>query len=114
MRDFWSAEAAPGEDGWAVGTRHAADDNSDERLAAGCCRRIDGRVAGVTATGRVVAPEPVEAVPPMLRPVVTLKNRAEGTEWIHFLAVYPDFRRRGVARRLLERRSAAPAMPRSA
>lgn len=54
---YWSAEAAPGEDGWAVGGRHAADDTSENGWRQAVVAESDGQVAGVTATGRVVAPE---------------------------------------------------------
>ena len=97
---YWSAAAAPGEDGWAVGTRRAADDAAENGWRRAVIVEVDRRVAGATATSRVTS-EPVEAAPAMLRPVVILKNRAEGTEWIHYLAVYPEWRRRGIARQVL-------------
>ena len=69
---------------------------------------IGGAVAGGLVTYRIGdAPEPLDELPAMFRPLQALENRALGTQYVNVLATYPAFRRRGVATRLLARGRAA-------
>ena len=47
------------------------------------------------------APEPLDDLPPMFRPLQALENRVPGSLYVNMLATYPAFRRRGVATLLL-------------
>ena len=63
---------------------------------------IGGPVAGGLVAYRIGdAPEPLDELPPLFRPLQALENRAPGTHYVNVLATYPAFRRRGVASRLL-------------
>ena len=63
---------------------------------------LGGPVAGGLVAYRIGdAPEPLDELPAMFRPLQALENRALGTHYVNVLATYPEFRRRGVATRLL-------------
>ena len=111
---LWARMAAPGED--AAGRRRPARAARDEGAFSwrnAVMAEIGGAVAGGLVTYRIgEAPEPLDALPAMFRPLQALENRAPGTQYVNVLATYPAFRRRGVARALLaeaERRGRARA-----
>jgi|GEM_PF-2805339 len=47
-------------------------------------------------------PEPLDDVPSIVRPLVSLENQALGTHYINMLAVLPEARRKGLARALID------------
>ena len=108
---LWAQEAAPGEDPLVVGARRAARDDGAFSWREAVIAEVGGRTAGMLLTYRTPeAPEPVDDLPPMFRPLQALENRVPGTLYVNMLATYPAFRRRGVASALLaeaERRAAA-------
>ena len=65
---------------------------------------LDGRPAGAILTYAVgQEPEALDGLPPLFVPLVVLENQAPGTHYVNVLAVLPEFRRCGVASRLLAR-----------
>ena len=107
-RYLWSGIAEPGEDPLAVGMRRALRDEAGFSWRNAVIAEAGGAVAGLTIAYRIgAAPEPLDALPPMFRPLQDLENLAPGSQYVNVLATYPAFRRRGVARRLL---AAAEAM----
>jgi ribosomal protein S18 acetylase RimI-like enzyme len=100
---LWAGMAEPGEDAWAVGIRRAARDEGAFSWRNAMVAELDGRMAGALVGYRIGdAPEPLDELPAMFRPLQELENRALGTYYVNVLATYPEFRRRGVATRLLE------------
>jgi ribosomal protein S18 acetylase RimI-like enzyme len=98
----WAGMAAPGEDAVAVGLRRVARDEGAFSWRNAMMAEIDGAVAGALVTYRIAeVPEPLDGIPPIFRPLQALENLAPGTQYVNVLATYPEFRRRGVGRRLM-------------
>jgi GNAT superfamily N-acetyltransferase len=99
---LWAQFAEGDEPPIEVGARRIADEEGTLSWRNGVLALIDGAVAGGMVTSRIgLAPEAIEPLPAMLRPMQVLKNRALGAHYVNILAVLPPFRRRGVARVLL-------------
>jgi ribosomal protein S18 acetylase RimI-like enzyme len=99
---LWARMAAPGEDPFAVGVRRAERDEGAFSWRNAVMAEVGGAVAGMLVAYRIGdTPEPVDEQPEMFRPLQRLENRALGTHYVNVLATYPEFRRRGVATRLL-------------
>ena len=98
---FWAAMAEPGEAPLDVGIRRVAGGDGDFSWRNAVLAEIGGRVAGALLSYRIGEPSPLERLPPVFRPLQALENRALGTHYVNVLATYPEFRRRGVASRLL-------------
>jgi ribosomal protein S18 acetylase RimI-like enzyme len=47
-------------------------------------------------------PQPINELPPMFRPLQALENMVPSTRYINVLACYPEFRRMGIGRQLME------------
>ena len=101
-RHLWARQAAPGEDWIAVGTRRAAWEEGPFSWPNAVIAGVGGATAGMLVTYRVAdAPEPLDALPPMFRPLQSLENRVPGSLYVNMLATYPAFRRQGVGWALL-------------
>lgn len=99
---LWAGLAEGPEPPIDVGARRIADEEGTLSWRNGMLALIDGAVAGGMVTSRIgLAPEALEPLPAMLRPMQALKNRALGAHYVNILAVLPEFRRRGVASALL-------------
>jgi ribosomal protein S18 acetylase RimI-like enzyme len=99
---LWAGMAEPGEDPLAVGTRRAARDEGTFSWRNAVVAECEGQVAGgIVAWPMPEAPQPLDGLPPVLRPVQALENRVGGTLYVNSLAVFPGFQRRGIGRRLL-------------
>jgi ribosomal protein S18 acetylase RimI-like enzyme len=111
VREVWAGMAEPGEDLFALGARRAARGEGAFSWRNAAIAEVGGAVAGGLVTYRIAdAPEPLDEVPPLFRPLQALENRALGTQYVNVLATYEPFRRRGVGRALLgeaERRGGA-------
>jgi ribosomal protein S18 acetylase RimI-like enzyme len=65
---------------------------------------VDGQPAGAILIYAIgAAPEPLDDLPPLVVPLVGLENQAPGTVYVNVLAVLAEFRRLGIATRLLAR-----------
>lgn len=99
---LWARMAEPGEDVWTVGVRRALRDEGAFSWRNAVVAEIDGVVAGALVMYRIDdAPAPLDDMPAMFRPLQALENMVPGSQYVNVLATYPEFRRRGVARRLL-------------
>lgn len=99
---FWARIAEPGQTALAVGTERAARDEGSFSWRGAVIAEVDGSVAG----GMICYPVGLEAVPlddlpGVARPLQALENQALGCLYVNVLASFADFRRLGVARRLL-------------
>jgi ribosomal protein S18 acetylase RimI-like enzyme len=111
-RYLWAKLAETGEDPFAVGERRAARGEGSFSWRNALVAEVEGAVAGALVTYRIGdAPEPIGDVPPIARPLQALENRVLGTQYVNILAVYPAFRRRGIARRLLAAAEARAGNP---
>jgi ribosomal protein S18 acetylase RimI-like enzyme len=99
---LWARMAEPGETPLDVGRRRAAREDGGFSWRNATLAELGGKVAGGIVAYRLGdAPAPLDDLPPLFRPLQALENRAPGTHYVNVLATYPEFRRRGVGRRLL-------------
>lgn len=109
---IWAAMAGPGETPLDVGARRARRDAGDFSWRNAVLAEVGGGVAAGIVTYRTPdAPVPLDALPEAFRNLQALENLAPGGQCVNVLAVYPAFRRRGLARALLAEaaRRAGPA-----
>lgn len=100
---LWQQIAGADGDPWAVGTARAARPDGSFSYRNGWIAQADGQSAGCLV-GYPLADrlQPIPAdMPAMFRPVQELENRVPGSWYVNFLAVYPAYRRRGVAGQLI-------------
>lgn len=101
-RHVWQQAVGPGADPFAHGESRAARDEGAFSWRNGVIAEVEGAVAGLLVAYRIGdAPEPLDDLPEMFRPLQALENRALGTLYVNVLATYPEFRRRGVGTALL-------------
>jgi ribosomal protein S18 acetylase RimI-like enzyme len=96
---LWTGLAQPGEDPWEIGARRQAS-----RAAKGQIVVIDegqGPVAGLTCYRIGLAPEPLDGIPPLFRPMQELENLALESWYVNVLAALPEARGRGLGTCLL-------------
>lgn len=102
---LWERMAEPGESAWDVGQRRARREEGSFSYRNAVVAEQAGRVAGALVAYRLAdEPEPIDPdeVPAMFVPLLELENLAPGTWYVNVLAVYPEFRGRGIGSRLLE------------
>ena len=99
---LWARGTRPGESAFDVGVRRAARDEGGFSWRNAVIAEVGDAVAGALIVYRIgETPKPLDDLPAMFRPLQALENQAPGTLYVNVLATYPDFRRRGVASRLL-------------
>jgi ribosomal protein S18 acetylase RimI-like enzyme len=100
---LWSRMAPVGEDVWRFGEMRAAREEGSFSWRNAWIAEADGHVAGsLIAYDIVPDPQPLDELPPMFRPLQALENMVPGTRYINVLACYPEFRRMGIGRLLME------------
>ena len=101
-RHLWAEMTAPGEDVAAVGAARQA-----QKIAEGTADMVvvdegAGPIAGLTAYLVPEEPEPLDELPPVVRPVQELENLVPATYCVNMLAVLPDHEGRGWGGRLID------------
>ncbi len=102
---LWAEMAGPGQSAFDVGTARAA---KTEGAVSWCNARVATWSGAVVGTAifydltEVLSAHDIRAIPPLLRPLVELEAEVPDTRYLNVLAVMPQARRRGVARRLIE------------
>jgi ribosomal protein S18 acetylase RimI-like enzyme len=92
----------PGEDPWNFAERQVALDAGIYSWRNGHVAEVDGRIgAGLLSYRLTDAPSPLDALPPVLRPLQALENRVPGHYYINAIGVLPDFRSHGLGRALM-------------
>jgi len=100
---LWSQMAPEGEDVWRFGEMRAARDEGAFSWRNAWIAEADSHVAGsLIAYDIGPDPEPLDDLPAMFRPLQALENLVPGTRYINVLACYPEFRRMGMGRLLME------------
>jgi len=102
---FWEQSAKPGEDLIDVGSRNLKDEAANFSYLNVHVAEIDAEIAGMMLAYRL--PEEKEAddleeLPPFIRPLVELEQCVPGSFYINMLAVYPQYRNRGVGTALMD------------
>ncbi len=98
---FWSRNEA-GQDKWEYGAMRAAREDGDFSYRNAHVVEENGRVVAMLL-GFVVqeAEVELEKVDPLVRPLVVLEQRAQGSWYVNALAVRPECRSAGIGSRLL-------------
>ena len=100
----WRRSCGPDEDPWTYGESRAARDSGGFSWRNAQVIGIGGSVAAGMIGFRIgPEPEPVDDLPPILRPLQALENRALGSHYLNAIATFPQYRGRGLARVLMQR-----------
>lgn len=107
---LWQSVAGPGGDPWAVGLERAARDTGGFSWRNARIAELDGHaVGGIVTYLTPDAPEEITPdIPAMFVPLVELENMVPATRYINALAVFPEARRHGAGRALMEEALARP------
>lgn len=101
---YWQSLAGPDGDPWAIGTERAARDKGAFSYTKSVIAETDGAVAGAMIAYPIVETATADdyaEMPPMFKPIQTLEDLAVGSHYVSVLAVYPQFRGRGIGSALL-------------
>ena len=99
----WAQSARPDADADQIGLESMQKKIDKAAPGTILMAEIDGQVAGGVVTYDIGdEPEEIEAdTPPVFVPLIELENMAPRTHYVNALAVFPEFRGRGIGRRLL-------------
>jgi ribosomal protein S18 acetylase RimI-like enzyme len=102
---MWSSLAAPGQSPVEVGRERAARETGGFSYRNAVVAEIGGEVAASLIGYLLDDPYDLEAslaeTPEIVRPLVRLEAKAPGSWYVNVLATFPEFRRKGIASRLL-------------
>ncbi len=102
---MWSRMREPGQSVFEVGRARAARDEGGFSYRNATVAEIGGEVAACLVDYRLDDPYDtgdLNVLPDMVRPLVELEAKAPGSWYINVLAAFPEFRGRGIGRRLLD------------
>jgi ribosomal protein S18 acetylase RimI-like enzyme len=103
---MWSTLKAPGQSSLEFGRERAMRETGGFSYRNSVVAEIGGEVAASLVGYRLDDPYDLEAslaeTPEMVRPLVRLEAKAPGSWYVNVLATFPEFRRQGIAGRLLE------------
>jgi ribosomal protein S18 acetylase RimI-like enzyme len=102
---LWSTLRAPGQSILEMGRERAAREEGGFSYHNAMVAEVDGEVAASLVGYRLDDPydlSDLDAVPEAVRPLVLLEAQAPGSWYVNVLATFPEFRRRGIARLLLD------------
>lgn len=107
---LWSALAPPGTDLHAFALARARRDEGGFSYNNTRILTERGETAGMLMCWHLpAAPLPTDGLPPVARPLVDLENLApRGALYINAVAIFPAFRRRGLARFMLGQAGQGP------
>ncbi|WP_419906302.1 GNAT family N-acetyltransferase [Hoeflea sp.] len=103
----WQTLAAGYEDDidpWAIGIRRAASETSGFSYTKSLVAEMDRKVTGCVSSYMIDAPSTPEdhaGAPAVFRPLLELEDMVVGTHYVNVLAVYPEYRGKGIGSRLL-------------
>jgi ribosomal protein S18 acetylase RimI-like enzyme len=102
---LWSTLKAPGQSLLEIGRERAGREEGGFSYRNAIIAALDGEVAAGLVGYRLDDPYELgdlDALPELVRPLVELEALAPGSWYINVLATFPEFRRQGVARKLLD------------
>jgi ribosomal protein S18 acetylase RimI-like enzyme len=101
---LWTQSAVPGEGALDVGMRRAQREGGGFSYRNAIVAEIDGRVAGLLLGYRLAEPYDIgdlSSLSDLVRPLVELESEAPGSWYVNALAVFPEYRGRGLGSQLL-------------
>jgi ribosomal protein S18 acetylase RimI-like enzyme len=102
---MWSTLAAPGQSILEVGRERAVRETGGFSWKNAVIADVGGEVAACLVGYRLDDPYDLSALaemPPNVQPLIKLEAKAPGSWYVNVLATFPEFRRRGLATKLLE------------
>ena len=102
---MWSALAAPGQSILEFGRERATRDTGGFSWKNAVVAEVRGEVAASLVGYRLDDPYDLGALaemPPIVQPLLKLEAKAPGSWYVNVLATFPEFRRLGIAAKLLE------------
>jgi len=102
---LWSTLRAPGQSILEIGRERAAREEGGFSYRNAIVAELDGEIAGGLVGYRLDDPYDlgdIDAVPEVVQPLVKLEAKAPGSWYVNVLATFPEFRRQGIARKLLD------------
>jgi ribosomal protein S18 acetylase RimI-like enzyme len=103
---MWSTLKAPGQSLLELGRARAQREAGGFSYRNSIVAEIDGEIAASLVGHRLDDPYDLEAslaeTPEIVRPLVRLEAKAPGSWYVNVLATFPEFRRQGIAGRLLD------------
>ncbi len=102
---LWSTLRAPGQSILEMGRERAAREEGGFSYRNAMVAEVNGEVAASLVGYRLDDPydlSDLDAVPEVVRPLVLLEAQAPGSWYVNVLATFPEFRRRGIAQKLLD------------
>jgi ribosomal protein S18 acetylase RimI-like enzyme len=99
---LWLAMTVPGQGPFEIGRARAMREDAGLSYRNATIAQVDGVVAGVVVDYPMSGAGPVNNVPDLLVPLIDLEGLVPDTWYVNVLAVYPEFRGRGIGARLLE------------
>jgi ribosomal protein S18 acetylase RimI-like enzyme len=103
---MWSTLAAPGQSLLEVGRERAQREQGGFSYRNSMVAEVGGETAASLVGYRLDDPYDLDAsladTPDIVRPLVRLEAKAPGSWYVNVLATFPEFRRQGIAGRLLE------------
>jgi len=103
---MWSTMKAPGQSLLEVGRERAQREQGGFSYRNSMVAEVGGETAASLVGYRLDDPYDLDSglaeTPEIVRPLVRLEARAPGSWYVNVLATFPEFRRQGIASRLLE------------
>jgi ribosomal protein S18 acetylase RimI-like enzyme len=103
---MWGTLKSPGQSVLEFGRERAARETGGFSYRNAVVAEIGGEIAATLVGYRLDDPYDLEGslaeTPDIVRPLVRLEARAPGSWYVNVLATFPEFRRQGIAGRLLE------------
>jgi ribosomal protein S18 acetylase RimI-like enzyme len=99
---LWLGMAAPGQGPFEIGRARAMREDTGPSYRNATVAEIAGVIAGALVGYPMTRDNDRSDPPGLLVPLLELEALATGTWYVNVLAVYPEFRGRGIGRRLLE------------
>ncbi len=99
---FWKEQSSAGQDPFEVGISRCKQDDTATSYMRTTLAELDSEIVGLILSHDIKdVPQDMENVHPMFRPMVRLVTTSDWTGSINTIAVYPKYRRRGIASALL-------------
>jgi ribosomal protein S18 acetylase RimI-like enzyme len=101
---MWSTLAAPGQSLLEFGRERAARETGGFSFKNAVVAELDGEIAASLVGYRLDDPYDLGVLgdmPEIVHPLVRLEAKAPGSWYVNVLATFPEFRRQGIASRLL-------------
>lgn len=103
---FWAQSQAPGESLLAVGARNAQSETENFSYRNVQLAQMEEGIAGMLLAYRLLPAEAavkLDEFPEFIRPLIELEQCVPDSYYVNMLAVYPQFRGRGVGTALMGR-----------